>query len=669
MGRNHHFLILALIMQTPLPAPSSAVTPTIDELHIAQQWGAHHLDAPEAVASLPFSFIYDGRPSRELLGGWKHESSTTQLDEQRTQNVHTYTDPATGLSVRCVSVTYADFPTVEWTLYLKNNGQADTPIIQEILPLNTRFEGRGTKEYLLHFHEGSQSRAIDYMPELCPLPPGAIKRCQSLDGRPSDAGFPYFNLSYDDGGVIVVIGWPGQWAVSIQRDTGTGLHVSGGQEATRFFLHPGEEVRSPLIVLQFYRGDWLRAQNVWRRWMIAHNLPRPGGKLPPIQMAAASSYQYGEMIHANEQNQKMFIDRYLNNGLKIDYWWMDAGWYPNDGRWQQTGTWEVDTKRFPNGLRAISDYAHERGVKILVWFEPERVAPGTWLTEQHPEWIHGGAEGGLLKVGEDEVRTWLTDHIDALLDEQGIDLYRQDFNFKPLKVWRQADAKDRQGITEIRHVTGYLAYFDELRRRRPDMLIDTCAGGGRRNDLETLRRAVPLHRSDHVLNPVGQQNQTYGMSLWIPFYGCGFDHFDAYGVRSCMCPHMTGCFDMRRDDQDFEPVRRLIRQWREVIAPNYYGDFWPLTPYSYEDDAWMAYQFDRPEIGRGVALAFRRAENTETSRVLKLHGLDTDATYTITDLDSGISRSVSGRDLTVEGLRVDLPDRPSSCVLSYEKDG
>ena len=83
------------------------------------------------------------------------------------------------------------------------------------------------------------------------------------------------------------------------------------------------------------------------------------------------------------------------------------------------------------------------------------------------------------------------------------------------------DTEDRQGITEIKHVTGYLAYWDELRRRHPDMLIDSCASGGRRNDLETMRRAVPLWRSDYAFEPVGHQCMTYGISLWLPFHGTG----------------------------------------------------------------------------------------------------------------------------------------------------
>ena len=87
--------------------------------------------------------------------------------------------------------------------------------------------------------------------------------------------------------------------------------------------------------------------------MVAHNLPRPGGKLPPPLNTPCSSHQFGEMIHANEENQRQFIDRYVEEGFRPDYWWMDAGWYINNGSWVNTGTWEVDRKRFPNGLRAI----------------------------------------------------------------------------------------------------------------------------------------------------------------------------------------------------------------------------------------------------------------------------------------------------------------------------
>src|SRR5439155_948821 len=198
------------------------------------------------------------------------------------------------------------------------------------------------------------------------------------------------------------------------------------QELTHFKLLPGEEVRSPLIVLQFWKGDWIRAQNVWRKWMIAHNLPRPGGKLPPPQMAAGSNRNLNEAQDANEENQKTIPDRWLEEGFKLDYWWIDAGWYPSQQGWQMTGTWEPDRKRFPNGFRPVADHLHSKGVKLILWFEPERVRPGTWLAENHPEWLLGReGENKRLSLGNPDALTWLISHLDKMITEEGSDLYRQ----------------------------------------------------------------------------------------------------------------------------------------------------------------------------------------------------------------------------------------------------
>ncbi len=83
--------------------------------------------------------------------------------------------------------------------------------------------------------------------------------------------------------------------------------------------------------------------------MIAHNVPRPGGQLCPMHLAGCSSHFFGEMVTADEASQIQFIDRYLEERIPLDYWWMDAGWYVNASGWPNTGTWEVDTNRFPRG--------------------------------------------------------------------------------------------------------------------------------------------------------------------------------------------------------------------------------------------------------------------------------------------------------------------------------
>ncbi|MHB8971842.1 MAG: NPCBM/NEW2 domain-containing protein [Pirellulaceae bacterium] len=617
----------------------------------------------------PFSFNLDGKPSAELLKNWERAHQSRKLDEQRTEHTLSFTDPQSGLVVRCQAIEYSDFPTVEWTVYVRNTGQEDSPLLTDILPLDTRFERSPGAEFVLHHQTGSPCLPNDYEPFATELKPTTTKRITADGGRPTNSDLPYFNVEWLGQGLIAVVGWSGQWAAEFVRDADRSLQLRAGQELTRLRLHPDEEVRTPLVVLQFWNGDRIRSQNVWRRWMLAHNLPRAGGKLPPVQLAACSSHQFGEMINADSASQKLFIDRYLEEGLKLDYWWMDAGWYWNKTGWPNVGTWEVDTNRFPGGLRPICDHAHAKGVKSIVWFEPERVTPGTWLYDEHPAWLLG-TDGGtkLLNLGNPQARQWLTDHVDQLLTSQAIDLYRQDFNMDPLAYWRSGEPEDRQGITEIRYVEGYLAYWDELRRRHPDMLIDSCASGGRRNDLETLRRALPLLRSDYIMEPVGNQCHTYGIAFWYPYYGTGTGSgaIDPYLLRSVMCPHFTACFDVRRTDLDYDMIRRVMGQWRE-FAGYYYGDYYPLTSYSLKNDVWMAWQFNCPEQGEGLVQAFRRGDSFYESARFKLRGLDPDAVYTVVNVDESGSVEITGRELSETGLPVVIDPQPGSVVITYKK--
>jgi len=634
-------------------------------------------EAPAVSTDLPFSFNYDGQSSAALLKQWKRERQVKELDAQRTERTVTWTDPKTQLVLRWAAIEYRDFPTVEWTLSFKNGGATDTRIVADIQALDTRFERKKDEvyarfaapgEFVLNHHVGSPCAPNDYEPLRTALPHGLTKRIATNGGRGSNSDWPYFNIEWPGEGVIAVIGWPGQWAASFTRDKANGLQVRAGQEQTHFKLLPGEKVRTPLVVLQFWKGDRIRSQNTFRRWMLAHNVPKPGGK--PIQpmLFGCSSHFTDEMVNANEANQLQFIGRYLQERLKIDYWWMDAGWYSCDGNWGKTGTWEVDTKRFPRGLRAISNYAHTNSIKTIVWFEPERVAAGTWLTENHPEWILGGKGGGLLNLGNAQARQWLTDHVSDLITAQGIDLYRQDFNMDPLDYWRKNDAPDRQGITEIHHITGYLAYWDELLRRHPGLLIDSCASGGRRNDLETMRRSVPLWRTDYRLDPLGTQCHSYGISFWLPLSGTGTGNFAAYDFRSNLVPLLNCIWDVRVKDADYALMRRMCDQFRQV-ADCYLGDYYPLTPYSLETTSWMGWQFDRPEFGKGMVQVFRRSGSIYKSADLQLHGLDPEARYRVRNLDAPEGDIIPGRQLMETGLPVVLNDRPGASVFYYEKLG
>jgi alpha-galactosidase len=466
----------------------------------------------------------------------------------------------------------------------------------------------------------------------------------------------------------VALGWPGQWSLSVKQ-SGTAAYVSGGQETTHFSLLPGEEVRSPLVVVLFWRGQWTDGQNVWRRWMIADNIPKPGGKSLSPTISEYTGRVTVESQFATEENQKRYIEDFNRAGIPLDIWWMDAGWYPFRGNWASIVDWMPDPERFPRGFRPISDLAHTHGSRLMVWFEPERVVDHSWLADNHPEWLLG-AEGKnrLLFLGNKDAWQWLVERVSKLITENGIDIYRQDFNFQPLELWRSHDAPDRQGITEIEHVEGYLAYFDELHRRFPNLLIDTCASGGRRLDLETLRRATPYERSDDPYHPADEQAMTYGISYWIPYSGELVSFTDSYSFLSQLTTGLGLTVDPDRlvNENYAQLLKKQLQGWRDAI-PYFAADYYPLTSWSIDRSAWIAWQFNSPEKNSGIVEAFRRENSPFDTANFRLYGIDEDASYDVQDEDGGSTVTYTGRELATRGLPVSMTDSPMAKIFVYRR--
>lgn len=678
------FLLGALMWVMRAPGwQGSAVVATSGELAAAKGWADSAFFGEGAGA--PFHFTYDGRSSGDWLLGQKPSRESGRWDRGRREDVLTWADEKTGLRVRCAVVTYAHFPVIEWTLWLKNCGADDTPIIERVQGLDARFEGRGEGEFILHGVRGDSCVAESFRPYALRLSPGIMK-CYSppvsgerVSGKSSDGpdGWPYFNLQRPGGGVIMAVGWPGQWEASFRRDDERGARIVAGQQLTRLYLKPGEEIRSPLIALLFWEGeDLVRAQNLWRSWYVAHNLPRIDGRpqapITHIQVEGSLKSWGG-------------VQSYLDAGVKPDICWRDAGgrntWYPNAGgpftdkdAWLNTGTWEPDPARYPEGFRPFSDRVRERGMQFLLWFEPERVGdPQSWLGRMHPEWlIPGNSVGSVLNLGNRLALRWLIDHVDGMVKSQGLDWYREDLNGGGYgTAWRKNDGENRQGVTENFHVQGHLAFWDELRRRNPGLHIDSCASGGRRNDLETMRRSVSLLRSDwsvrvfanEPLQVEGNQGQTYGLSSWLPWQGAGVPNFlDRYSVRSY---YLTG-FGMlpggewTQSERKRADVRRGYEEARS-IAPLLLGDYYPLTPYSLDTNSWIAWHFHRADLDEGVVQAFRRPAAVDDTLRVQLRGLDPQRHYKIFNLDGG--DEVRGADDLARGFDIKLTEKPAAAVL------
>jgi alpha-galactosidase len=648
----------------------------------ARRWAAT-FDAGE----LPISFLYGDQAAAELIKTWPCERSSRPLDDRRTEHTVTYADPVTGLVVQGVAIRYTDFPAIEWVITLENSGAADTPVLADIQPLDARFPVDPERRCWVHHARGGLTQLDDFEPLATPLTfrqGGGRLDLSARTGKCSTLHLPFFNLEMGSRGVIGAIGWSGGWSASFQRQR-DGVRVRAGMEHTHLALHPGEKIRTPRILLLFWEEDRMRAHNMWRRLILAHYTARPKGQLlqPPFCEGA-----WGAQTEANHLAKIRWLKE---NRIPTECYWIDAGWYGDrpiaeaaDGltsAWMtQVGSWSPNSEAYPHGFRPIGEAAQAAGLGFLLWLEPERAFEGTQMVREHPEWVIGPVSSGsglgvnfMVNLGIPEARRHITDLVSNLIREGGVTCYRQDFNdLRVPELFAMADAPDRVGMTEIRHITGLYAFWDELLARHPGLIIDNCAGGGQRIDLETITRSVPLWRSDlqcWPFDPLAMQTQTQGLAPWVPLSAAVCEAPTEYAMRSALGPGIVTHWSSHALDgggeQPIETIRRLMDE-ALAMRKYFYGDFYPLLSFSLAADAWAAWQYDRPDLGEGMVVAFRRPESPFPRWEAKLQGLEPEADYDLFSWDDRSTRRMTGKQLIVEGFAVSIDNKPGSALFTYK---
>jgi len=309
-------------------------------------------------------------------------------------------------------------------------------------------------------------------------------------GRSSNGAFPFFNLRYGDEGLIT-----GHRLVrSVGSDARTLQHrptsLRGGLEKLALRLHPGEKFRLPRILMMPWKGEVLAAHNRFRRLLLfeyarGKTVTRSGC---PSPCSASNRYVRSQPDWGTEAAQIRAANAAADLGCDTIGWTLLGSKAVSQTAW---ATGSVPPPVFPNGLKPISEACHRRGLKFVVWFEPERAAAGTEVAREHPDFVFGGEKGGLFKLDDPAARRWMAD----LLSRPPRGIWRrhlpQRFQHGSLISWRQADSPERLGLTEIRYVEGYYDLWDELLARHRGLTIDNCSSGGRRIDLENPASVRP----------------------------------------------------------------------------------------------------------------------------------------------------------------------------------
>jgi alpha-galactosidase len=628
---------------------------------------------PGSATRYPFSFLYDGKPSDNVLETWKttRTPAAKQPDGRELSSIQ-WIEPKSGLVVTWQATRFPGYAAADWVLFFENTGKANTAIIENVQALDLNVEtplSRGVP-YLLHKTHGGTPDPMQFEPTVLTVDG---KHAQTLDaghGRSSGKDFPFFKVQTGLGSIIVAVGWSGYWKARFECQDSKHLHMTAGMDKTRFLLRPGEKVRSPRILLTHWEGDTLESNARFRQLLYKHYAAKRDGKTPrPIPFCNTCFTRGGGWLNeCNAENQISLIKAYSKLGLEALM--TDAGWFT--GGWPAgAGNWDPRKDAYPQGMGPVALAAKQHGMIYGLWFEPERVVAGTAAHKEHPAWCLPSGPGPqgtyLLNFGLPEVQNYFFNIVKGFMDLPGFRVYRQDFNMDPRPFWLFNDAPDRQGITEMKYIEGLYAYWDKLAAAWPDALREECASGGHRIDLETIQRLHVAQKTDYWFDDEVDQAALWGTSQYLP-NNCIVAHLnnlDEYSFRSTMASSL--CLGWIADAPDFDAARgkKLLGRYLE-IRHLLIGAWYPLLPYSRDPDKWMAVQYHRPDLAEGMVLAFRRAESPYNSVQVPLHGLEPGATYELSYDGTGKKVRASGKVLMAEWI-LTLPKKRSSELIYYRR--
>ena len=628
----------------------------------------------ENPALIPFSFVYDGAAysgfSPEHFSLISCESETIK-DCETTRFIW---------NLDCLTVTlklshYFSHGATEWTVWFSNESDHESAVItdakSELVFTGAHPELKG----ILGDHI-NQYRPYAYDLRSMPV------TFESTSGRATHIYFPYFNLECGSAGSMLAIGWAGTWTADfrcIGDQTRCTLRAVNNLYTK---LKPGETIRTALFVRADYtvRSE-AYAANYWRSWFIQSNLPAADGEGTPLQpfITAGLSSDTGLPNSDGSISERWFtwrpsMEKMLAEGVKPDFRWFDAGWYvapdgssPETDWWGTVGTWTLDKLKWPaDSFRQSTDFAREHGMKTLMWFEPERVTDVDNLVKNfgyRAEWAiqMPGNDAIPNNIGDPECYAWTLDKIKATLTENRVEMYREDNNSNPGFTWRVldfAEGSDRRGITECKFIDAHYRMWDEIIACTTSYggcgFVDSCASGGGRNDLESLRRGIPLLRSDSDRTTTSLRlSMTTTFNKWIPF--CGSNNkeklselaptgvLDRYVWRCSYLPSLNVDSQYVQDpDQDFDMLRFGLAEWKK-IKPYMLKEMYVHTPWHTEKEktGFTAYSYFDPDTKKGVLLAFRQEECSQKHLSITLPYVNEGETLHLTDEDTGECMSVS----------------------------
>ena len=447
-----------------------------------------------------------------------------------------------------------------------------------------------------------------------------------------------------------------------------------------FILESEQEFIAPEVVMSYSSCGFEKLSHNYHK-IFRENLCRSNyiNKRPPILVnnweATYFDFTGEKLIEIAKQAKELGIEMLV----------MDDGWFgKRDDDNSGLGDWFVNEEKLGCSLSEFVNQINKIGLKFGLWFELEMVSEDSCLYREHPEWcltVPGrkpfrGRNQLVLDMGRKDVQEYIKKCFFDIMDQANIEYVKLDMNRSIGNVYANDLPAQRQGEVLHRYVLGLYNVLNAIVERYPDLLIESCSGGGGRFDAGMLYYAPQAWCSDNT-DAIDRIKIQYGSSFGYPI--------SSVGSHVSVCPNeqtgrtvpietrgavaMAGTFGYELDltqmnDEDKEAVKIQIEQYKKYADIIRQGQYYRITN-PMENTEFAAWEFVSEE--KNQALMFYTALNSNSNgrvHLLKFKGLDPEKIYVI----EGNTRKYYGKTLMYAGIPVPMRVKEYETMTFYVKE-
>lgn len=584
--------------------------------------------------------IYKGKNKLDNLPATYIENDT----EAETLEI-TLIDSLKNVEVILSYSVFEEFNAITRSVKVKNLSKEPVNI-ERILSAN--FDFKDAKFDFIQL-SGAWARERDFV--RTPLRRGS-QSIESRRGASSHAQNPFIALARPDtnehtGDIFgFSLVYSGNFLANIEVDMYENSRVQIGINPFDFkwLLESGEEFQAPEVVMAYSHEGITGMSHIY------HNLygkrlcrGKYRDKTRPILI------NNWEATYFDFDDKKIEAIAKEASSLGIELFVLDDGWFGkrNDDK-SSLGDWFVNEEKLNGGLNNLANKINNIGMKFGLWFEPEMVSPISKLYEKHPNWcihIDGRTKSTarnqlILDLGRNDVKEYIIETVSNVLKSANIEYVKWDMNRNMSEVASSVLDPARQRETSHRYILGLYEILEEITNRFPNILFESCSGGGGRFDAGMLYYMPQVWTSDDT-DAIERLKIQHGTSIVYPnvTMGChvsAVPNHQAHRItplKTRGAVAMSGNFGYELDitklsNEEKEIMKEQINFYKEVRDIIQFGKLYRLSnPFEDNDVAWMYVSDDKKEII--VTLVRQYATVNRGFTNLKLKGLDENSSYEV----------------------------------------